>query len=177
MQDVEAIVKFLYEKAQKTLKNNGELEPKAYFLILYPGQKTAVYSPIIISSAFTEGTAWMKQHIPAFIQHTWLKKKSESPPGIELKAVCFISDSYVSSYDLTKTSMEEIRGAPMPSKDPKRLEAIQMTICYKDVGHLYKAIYRRVNKKIVFDKAVKFAESERGTTIGGWANDLYPKIL
>ncbi len=180
MQDIKDIVKHLAEQAKKQMLKKGELEPKMYFLILYPGQKTAVYFPVPVSKFFEDGPVNMKPKIPAYAQMAWLNKKNTSPPGIELKAVCCMTDSWFSIYDLQGLSDQEIEllkdTAPMPSQDPNNIEAIQLSVCMPaKEGLVYLIPYKRKGKKLIFDETAKYEKP--GHLDGGWMAKLFPKIL
>lgn len=173
MQDIKTIVNHLYEQAKKNLKKKGKLEPKLYFVILYPDQTTAVYFPVPVSGFFEDER--IKKFIPEYVKMAWNKKKMEGPPGIELKAVCLISDAYISQYSALTTTEEQLKNKPRPSKDPDRQEAVMINICEKVDKYGFWGIYKRHGGKIVFNDIQEAALDSPGQLTGGWGAELFPE--
>jgi hypothetical protein len=171
MQDIKDIINHLKEQAKKSMrKNGGELEPKMYFLILYPGQKTPVYFPVPCSKFFE--SAKMKSKMPIYSALAWEKKKRESQAGIDLIAVCLISDTWQASLNVDGKSEAEINeileNAPQASKMPNRREALVLGVCFKDKSELYLLYYKRKGKNIEFQETINEAE------FVGTMSELYP---
>lgn len=174
MQEIKNIITHLSEQAKKQLIKKGSFDAKLYFLILYPGQKTAVYYPVPVSE-------YLERHkrssTPDYIQLEWNRKKAQSPTGIELKAVCLISDAWFNYMKAEKKDYSEAEikklmdEAPLPSETPDRREALHFSICEPQSSHAYTMPYKRKGGKIVFDQVTNSIESIRG----GWMKDLFPK--
>lgn len=168
-----AVSQYLKERAQKLLRKEGSLKPKLYFLILYPGQKTPVYFPIPCEMVFMGGN---KEMLPDYAQMCWYKKKSESPAGIQLLAVCLVTDSWVSSSPKPDgMSTEEFRKQPRqftPAEDPNREEAILLTINYPNKATVISIRYKRKGGNIEFGKEFSYDEN-----VLGRITSLYPKAL
>lgn len=157
MQDVKKIIDYLKERAIKSMRqNNGILDPKMYFLILYPGQNTPVYYPVPqVSSFFTQG---LKKHLPAHAQTSWNKKKAASPAGIVLVAVCLISDTWMTEHpydhidtpDEMRAEIKKLKNEPRPSQDPKRFEVLMVYINYPDRQMCRQFRYIRKGKNLEF---------------------------
>jgi hypothetical protein len=169
MNNIKQIADHLYDLAKKKFLQKGELEPKMYFLILYPGQRTPVYFPIPVSRFFGNGGK-LKHGIPWYASMAWNKKKLESPPGIELVAVCLITDAWVSKASTLDGLDKKIR----PELDPQRMDAIQISICERKKEYLYAGFYKRRGKKIIYDE-IQSIEDSPANIIGGWMKELYPK--
>lgn len=174
MQNIKDIIDHLINQAKKSMRRNGgELEPKMYFLILYPGQQTPVYFPLPVAPFFESSEK--KAMLPAFAQSAWNSKKASGPQGIELIAVCLITDTWQSPLSMdSNPSAEEVinavKSATPPSKDPKRQEAIALTVCYQaeEVGYLQ--FYKRLGSKINYGELIG-PKPRVGLNIGS----LYPK--
>ncbi len=175
MHDIKNIINHLKEQAKKSMrKNGGELEPKMYFLILYPGQKTPVYFPLPIEPFFAGATT--KAMLPHFAETAWLSKKASSPVGIQLLAVCVVSDSWQTIVPLEGLSDEEIEAATQkagrPSKAANRREAIAFSVCYPDRAESALMFYKRIGAKIEYEET-REAENHHSAITAR----LYPKNL
>lgn len=172
MSDIKKIIDYLKGRAIKSMrKNYGELEPKMYFLILYPGQKTPVYFPVPCSRFFENKK--MKSFMPTYSALCWEKKKLEHPEGIKLIAVCLITDSWQSQVDLGDKSKEEIEhiknSGYAPSKAANRREAIATSVCFENSNEVYLLYYKRNGMNIIYE------ETSKATGFEGIMAELYPR--
>jgi hypothetical protein len=146
------IIKRLKEQAQKTFrKNHGKIEPKLYFILLYPNQQTPVYYPIPCTRFMS--IPELQLEMPAFVQMCWFKKQAEAPAGIQLLAVCLISDTWVLN---------------------KREEALSVYMCFPEESAISIIPYIRKGKNIEYQQG-DIQENVRAS--GGPLLQLYPKLL
>lgn len=161
-------------------KNNGEFEPKLYFLILYPGQQTPVYFPIPCAK-FMEND-WGKDRMSIYIQACWYKKKLTSPPGISLLAVCLISDAWITMRPMkpgqTPEDVEKAIYTEDPnwrvSKDSKRREVLILSVCYTNESKIHYVPYKRKGRNIEFEAELDQVGIENAS---GRLTRLYPEDI
>ena len=91
----------------------------------------------------------------------WSRKKIALPHGLELVAVGVIADVWMS--------------AIKPSKDPKRRDVLQISVCTKKINYMEMLEYRRVNGKIQFLQESDFSGPTGSLElVGGWMSKPYP---
>jgi len=169
MQTVTKIINHLTEQAKKYMLKNGQLEPKIYFLLLYPGHKQPVYMPIKCSVFFNSEAT--KELLAGYVRHTW-RGISGDNPGTELIAVCLVSDTWLSKRSIKGMKEAEylnLAETVRPSNDPNRREAIVFTICFSDHAEIFTMFYKRNNKKIEYEEA-QYADEH----VFGRMASLYP---
>lgn len=175
MSDIKTIVNHISEQAKKKFRQKGEIEPKMYFLILYPDQKTPVYYSIPVGEFFQKNGFYRKEDLEGYSQYKWLEKKRSSPGGIELKAVCCISDSWQSTYGDGTKSWDEIQAEAIkckPSQRENRREAIAISVCLPERSEAIIIYYTRKGKNIEYQETTE-AEAFTSTNTGS----LFPKVL
>lgn len=162
------------EQARAELEKTGELQPKAYFFLKLPDMPNAIFYKIDIS-AFDINSYKDKIMLPAHFRREWIKKKAEHTGNIELLAVGVFTDTWYSSYiaktdDIKATAEHLYNTAPMPRDDPKRKEALHVTIAWPDKVNMTAHFYERRKKGIVFTDII-----EPDHYIETWMTQVYPK--
>lgn len=180
--EINNIIKFFKERAQKEMRRNiGVLEPKMYFIILYPEQKTPVFFPIPCST-FMESD-YLKSRMSIYSQACWNKRKAESPPGIKLVAVCLISEAWMTmkrtppamSADEVVDILRDNDPNWAPSNDNDRQEVLKIDICFPDNAIIRTVPFKRTRKSIEFLPEPDY--SGTSGTFEGRLSKLYPKDI
>ena len=142
----------------KELITSQELIPVAYFMFEFKGKVETVRIPAV--SMFMENNS-TKALLATHIKDQWVYAKLKSQNQFKLMAVILLSDAYVVARPIE--TLTDGSSLPMPSKQPDRMEALNLQIYMAEKKYGYMHIYKRVQGKIEFEP------------IQGGAEDYYDK--